>query len=207
MAKKKPKPEPKKPIVKKKKALTENDLVSLGVPNNLSLPVMYEDKADAEEAYPPEITKGYTEKELDSSLAGSEFWRLLNIAHARWSMQRLLVEDDGRRRPAFIDARYEMDSTPIGGLAPPTWMDPELFIRTALADTEIQTLMKLTAEATNLRQKAAIEARLQVLFETKYIDYMKKQFAGVKSLMARWLIARAAWMKDEPKKKVKKTEK
>jgi hypothetical protein len=206
MAKKKHKPEPaKKPVVKKKKELTESDLIALEAPNLMGLPTLYEDSDSTEEIYPPDLTTSYTDKQLNSDVPGSEFWKLLRLAMARWSMQRLLVEDKaGKRRPAFIDSRYEIESTPIGGLAPPTWMDPEIFIRAALADKEIQNLMKLTADATNLRQKASIEARLQVLFDTKYKEYIQKQFADIKGLMARWLIARAVWMKDDTKKTKKK---
>ena len=200
-------PKPKK--AKKPRPTTENDILNLGAPNLNSLPVLYEDREleDDEAIFPPDLTTQYTEAELDSSVPGSEFWKLLRLASARWSAQRLCIEVGGRRNPAFIDERYECDSQPVGGLSPPTWMDEEVFLRTAMADPTIQALQKQTADALNTKGKKAIEEQLQKLFETKYIEYIKQQFPKVRGLLAKWLMARAVWMKEEPKKKTRKAAK
>lgn len=210
MARKKKKvvEEKQKKAKKKPRPTTENDILNLGVPNLNTSPTLYEDKPDADEFYPPDPTTQYTEEELDSSNPGSEFWKLLSLSMSRWATQRLSIDVDGRRNPAFIDARYECDGCPVGGLSPPTWMDGELFLRTALADDTIQQLMAQTASAVNTKAKTAIEERLQVLLETKYIEYLKAQFQLVKPLLAKWIMARAIWEKDdEPKKKTKKAAK
>jgi hypothetical protein len=199
--------EKQKKAKKKPRPTTENDILSLGVPNLNTLPTLYEDKPDADEFYPPDPTTQYSEADLDSSVPGSEFWKLLSLSLSRWSTQRLTIEVDGRRNPAFIDARYEVDGSPIGGLAPPTWMDGELFLRTVLADKEIQQLMEQVAATTSTKPKAAIEERLEVLLETKYIEYLKAQFKLVKPLLAKWIMARAIWEKDDTKKKTKKAAK
>lgn len=198
---KKPPPKPEQKVKKKEKKPHADHLLSLGMPNLMALPVLYEDKKDPDEIYPPDLTKAFTAEELNSSTPGSAFWKLLNLAMSRWNTQHLCIMVNDKRNPAFVDERYEMDSIPVGGLAPPTWMDAEIFLRTAVEDKEIQTLMDATAAANNTKQKTALEARLQVLFDTKYREYLAKQFPKVKGLLAKWLMARAVWMKEEPKKK------
>jgi hypothetical protein len=67
--------------------------------------------------------------------------------------------------------------------------------------------MEQVAATTSTKPKAAIEERLEVLLETKYIEYLKAQFKLVKPLLAKWIMARAIWEKDDTKKKTKKAAK
>ena len=73
--------------------------------------------------------------------------------------------------------------------APPTWMDPELFVRAVLNDELVSALM---AKGNTKITRKALRKRLSELFESLYLPYLKEQFHDSSGLLARWMLAHAA---------------
>lgn len=75
----------------------------------------------------------------------------------------------------------------LGTQPPPTWMDPEVFVRQILADEDFR---RLVIDAITQPQKLpALERALQTQLETRYFEYLRKRFETVKKTLARWLVA------------------
>ncbi len=93
-------------------------------------------------------------------------------------------------RQVFIDlcdsCQQRLGSQFLDSQPAPTWMDPEVFVRYALADEELQSLLR-TAEPGKHEQQIAV--RLQALLEIRYFGYLRKRFDLVKELLSQWLVA------------------
>lgn len=110
-------------------------------------------------------------------------------------------------RPYKLTHWAERDSD-----APPTWMDPELFIRQLFAKSNVEKLAAKIAAGKDLSKLKQLEAILSKALDTFYIPYIQQQFKLAVPLLSRWLVARAATQlsdasrKKRKKRKTKKTD-
>jgi len=87
---------------------------------------------------------------------------------------------------------------------PPTWMDPELFVRQLRAKPEIAELADKIAQGGDMSKVKKLEPLLVDAFEALYLPYLVQQFKLVLPLLARWLVANAAIQQTGSKTKRKK---
>jgi hypothetical protein len=159
------------------------DVMSLECPNHISAVSLVEDVSDVEErgCFP---------------LAGL----MVPTAHGVGTPGGL----------AFVDPIYgcrtsgdrEIYAPPY---APPTWMDPEVFVRLI---KDLPEIKKIAAEAIKRKSKAPIKKMipvLQDLFEEYYLGYLLDRFDEVKPLLADWIVAYHADQAEQEKLTKKKT--
>ncbi len=117
-------------------------------------------------------------------------------------LQLTMFTADGDLVGAFLAERYGTEYLEVwNAKVPPSWMDPELFIRLCLKDAECVRLRdRLIAKPSEQRMKA-LQNRLQTVFEEKYLAYALKQFAKVTPLLARWLTASEIYRATDPELK------
>jgi hypothetical protein len=193
-------PKVQKPV--KKTTESAPDLASLPVPNLNMLPVMSEDgTADGlitSEIYPPDPNEFFTPEELRPEDPGSTFWAWLHEAHYRFALTRLRVGTDRETAlMAFYDPGYGCKYPPIGGLSPPTWMDPEVFVRQALESKELCELLDKAIAQNSYKLLPAIAAKLTEILKTEYFAYLEKRFNSVAQTLGCWFIARTVWQQEE----------
>lgn len=83
--------------------------------------------------------------------------------------------------------------------APPTWIDPELFVRLVLLDPYIEQLSKgLSQDTEKATQKKLRELILKTLRE-QYIPYLESCMEEASSLLAEWLQAHCETVCDDQK--------
>mgnify|MGYP000851861613 CR=1 FL=1 len=91
--------------------------------------------------------------------------------------------------PAFVDPKYGLQHwSEREAEVPPTWMDPEIFIRMVLTDPEAQRLADAQIARKDAVSSKALAARLEEIFRDSYVKYAHERFSAVKSLIARWFI-------------------
>jgi len=109
---------------------------------------------------------------------------------------------------AFVDSAHGMTrwvDRVVNNEPPPTWMDPEVFLRQLYADldgTVNAALNRAVAKdprkpkdvKTELSKKdmAALEAVIDQHFEEQYLVYLFQRFEEVRPLIARWMVAARA---------------
>lgn len=97
----------------------------------------------------------------------------------------------GSGQPAgvlFVDDRYGLLKwVDRSTQAPPTWMDPEVFIRQVLAKPRAAAIVRRYKERGTSGQRLKLQALLQQVFEEEYLVYLFQQFETAKPLLAEWL--------------------
>lgn len=95
--------------------------------------------------------------------------------------------------PAFVDRSYGLRSwAERDDRAPPTWMDPELFIRQALRDPDIQEHCRNIIARQDPQGYQQLLPQLDRLLDEYYLVYLYMRFAEVREILARWLVAHVA---------------
>lgn len=145
--------------------------------------------------YPPEPAAAFSPVELNSDNPKSLYWQVKSLVDKRFP--QMLLKAEKAKTLAFMDESYDMAGTPIGGLSPPTWMDPCIFTSLVLADTEAAALIETAITKNSESVAKKLEARMEVLLTELYVEYVKLQFKNVKTVLARWIIASRIW--DDPK--------
>lgn len=190
------------PKKRKEKKQDNTDLLSLGPLNLNQHPTLAEDYGgDAiigADIYPPDPQTVFDAAELLPDEPGAPYWQLSDVVKNRFPLLslRIPVGDGEQKTMAFVDESYGCGSSTIGGIAPPTWMDPEIFVRLALQDEAIAALVNQAVAANSLRGLGAIKKELQRVFDSDYLAYSLMQFEKVSDLLARWMVARKVWTDD-----------
>ena len=92
--------------------------------------------------------------------------------------------------PIFVDDIYGLVRwVDRDAESPPTWMDPELFVRAILDDETVASLM---TRGNTKETRRAMRKRLLELFDTLYIPYVVEQFQEASGMLSRWMLAHAA---------------
>ena len=151
---------------------------------------------------------------LVSKTPGSE----KDLITQKFPMLRLaLSEKEGANVTtlAFFDECYDMThfpgeyTCPITGSVyhPPTWMDPEIFVRMLLDDPGVLNSARILSKGENTPKKRyGLRTCIELVFTDKYLPYMfEKLTEGVDDVLAEFLVA---YVHDKakyaPKKKRKK---
>lgn len=96
-------------------------------------------------------------------------------------------------RPAFVDPQLRLKHWAERDYrAPPTWMDPEWFVRQVLADPVVQAKCQAIVRRDDPTGYRELEPELDRLLDEQYLVYLYTQFAEVRSLLAQWLVAHTA---------------
>lgn len=194
---------------KKKKAEQAVDIARLGSPNLNYLPVLAGDFPDSEiveaDIFPPDPLDDITPKELFDS--HSKFWELLDKARNRFPLLALRLSATADTHEtltmAFIDKGYGCKHPPVAGLSPPTWMDPEIFVRMLLADADVIAAAEAVIKDKSFAKLSKLIEEVEKVFATTYADYISNQFAAVAPLLAKWTVARLLWVAEDNKKSAK----
>lgn len=173
---------------------------TLPIPNhNVSTDLSTDSKTELFNAvFPPDVCSAFDPKlnpfkDNDAGLYDKAFWTAYCDVKRRFPLLSLRVMDSNNQPTmAFSDPSYQAASVPRAGIAPPTWFDPEVFVRMALEDAELQRLLKSSAESQSLKALPQINARLQHVLDNKYLPYLMAMFDRVSDVIGRWLIAREA---------------
>ena len=117
-----------------------------------------------------------------------------------YPLLRLMKSEDGGGTSdgiAFVDDVYgcthwlDRDTH-----APPTWMDPEVFIRMVVKDKQIAKICRGYLKRKDDGTRSALKARINEIFEEQYLVYMIEQFDEVDDLVSRWVVAHFAARSD-----------
>lgn len=152
-------------------------------------------KPKKDSVFPPDPATEFTPTELKCDTATDLYWQIKDIVSARFPQMLLRRVDKGHtvKTMAFIDESYECNSPPIGGISPPTWMDPCVFTQFVLEDAEVKAAIDAAIKKNSEHAVKQVEERLIKLLQEYYVPYLTAQFATVKTTMARWLIASTIW--------------
>lgn len=204
-------------MAKKRKAITnipkkvkkqhkpENiDLLDFPEPNlNKSHTVVLADERAADvimrsDIFPPDPCDLFDKEDIDAARPESVFWQLMEMAALRFPLLSLRIcwgpnGESGEETMAFIDPKYGCTNPPIGGIAPPTWMDPEVFVRMMMADEAVKTLADEAVRNNSFKRLADLEQAIEQVFLVEYINYIGANFERVRRLLARWAIAKRLW--------------
>ncbi len=94
---------------------------------------------------------------------------------------------------AFVDDVYGMTHWLERDLeAPPSWMDPEIFIRMVVTDERVQEVCQGYIDAKDADDKRELRKLVDEIFEEVYLVYMLEQFEKVRRLVADWAVAHFA---------------
>jgi hypothetical protein len=75
--------------------------------------------------------------------------------------------------------------------APPTWMDPEMFVRFAKADPRVRKIAMRYKKKGDAGNMHSMQELVSEIFEEVYVGYLLEQFDEVRHLLAEWLVANA----------------
>lgn len=89
----------------------------------------------------------------------------------------------------FADDKYGLKKWADRLDCPPTWMDPEIFIRWALKDQQVVRIVKTYIKQRTSKNDRLLCKQLIALFDTLYIPYVQTQFAAAVPVLAAWLRA------------------
>lgn len=99
---------------------------------------------------------------------------------------------------AFVDDVYGMTRWVDRDIsAPPTWMDPEIFVRMVVTDERV---IEFCQEYVRLRRRGSTKPLRELVADTfseVYLVYMFEQFESVTDLIVEWIIAHFAQLKAE----------
>ena len=108
----------------------------------------------------------------------------------------MLPESEGcgiPERPVFIAKLYRISHwAERAAAAPPTWMDPELFVRQLRARTDLFQQADRIAEQRKVSRIKSLAAPLKQAFRGLYVPYIEQQFDAAAPLLAQWLVAHCA---------------
>ena len=100
---------------------------------------------------------------------------------------------------AFFDDVYKMVNYPdcsdresATGLQymPPTWMDPEVFVRMALEQPAVVAAARKASKGENkAANRSAVRDQLEEVFGIHYLKYMFEQFTEVQDLIAQYVVS------------------
>lgn len=122
-------------------------------------------------------------------------------AHLAWPLVMVLrqeIDDNGRsqHRPVFVDNETLGPDYPFElGNYPPTFMDPHVFVRMAVANERVRAVLDACVAKNSLtpaRDKLP-ELLEEVLDE--YLAYLIERFAEVKETFTEWLPRHWYWEK------------
>jgi len=83
---------------------------------------------------------------------------------------------------------------------PPSWMDPEIFVRMVLADPRAREIYAAYAKTRAAVKKRQLVQLVQEVFEREYLVYVLSQFESAAELLADWVVGHYATQdKDFPK--------
>lgn len=118
---------------------------------------------------------------------------------AQYPLVNLLVpESPGAGTPerlVFVAKPYRISHwSQRDSSAPPTWMDPEVFIRQVKARTDVFEQAAKIAEKKRPEHSKKLVAPLKQAFHELYIPYIEQQFCEIAvPLLAEWLVAHCAF--------------
>jgi len=118
-----------------------------------------------------------------------------------YPLMRLMMSEDGGGAStglAFVDDVYGCTSwLDRDTHAPPTWMDPEVFIRMVVADSEVEKICRGYLKKRDDGTRAALRRRIGEIYEEQYLVYMIEKFDTVEDLLAQWTVAHFAGRKED----------
>lgn len=101
----------------------------------------------------------------------------------------------------FVDDVYgcvhwtDREAADIGDV-PPTWMDPEIFVRMCLQDQTINDVIAGYIKQGNAGKRSLLEGRVNQLLDEAYLPYLRQQFAQAAGVLCEWLVAHTAYETD-----------
>ncbi len=119
----------------------------------------------------------------------------------RFPLLRLMLAEQDCGQPtciAFVDPVYRLaDWRDRTRNDPPTWMDPEIFIRMVTAFPEARKIFEKIKADPSPRNFKEMSKLMHKVFTTYYLPYAEQQFERVSGLLARWLVAHYATQEKE----------
>lgn len=112
----------------------------------------------------------------------------------RYPMLHLAIPDSADcglpSRPAFVaDLHDRVKAVECGWEIPPTWMDPEVFIRMCKASEEVRALALSIATKNDRATIKKLIPALAKVFEDQYLVFMLEEFDRIVPVIAEWLAA------------------
>lgn len=104
----------------------------------------------------------------------------------------LMSADKGGGSPTgvlFVDAAYGLRHWAERENCPPTWMDPEVFIRQVLQDAACGSIVADYRAKKSSGDRRKLQAELQRVFQEKYLPYLAAQFSQAVPILAHWVAA------------------
>lgn len=109
-----------------------------------------------------------------------------------YPMLRLAKGDDGGGSSEgliFVDDIYGLKQwADRDAEAPPTWMDPEIFIRMVVKDEDVEQICRDYVKKKDDGRRTALLRRINEIYEEKYLVYMLEKFGEIDDIVAQWVV-------------------
>lgn len=105
------------------------------------------------------------------------------------------TEDESTTGCPWVDEKYGLEYIRYweNAKVPPTWMDPERFVRMCQADPAIKAILaRCIKRNTQLPGRRELPAELDRIMEEVYLPHVLRLFERHKWLLAQWLLANHA---------------
>lgn len=143
-----------------------------------------------------------------SPSSGEEVKRLRLAPSSQWPIMQLLGTRDDELFGIFVAEEHGNEHWHHWTAHPPSWMDPELFVRMAKESPEVQAVLEQAIEKNDRNAWKKLLPLLDQVFEEQYLPYVFEQFLGnARDLLAQWLLRNAAFeatAPDSPRKQKRK---
>ena len=127
--------------------------------------------------------------------------RVAKIAdsYSPWPLLTLKKIGGDREDYLFVMPSYNEHSWPSDVEHPPSWMDPELLIRMARKDPDVERLIEESQKKQSKSPAKPLAEKLTEIFVNTYLPFVEQQFEkGCAAALADWLIANRAYEMADP---------
>lgn len=126
----------------------------------------------------------------------------------RYPLLRLMIPDSPGcglpKGPAFVAELHNLVKAVERDYdVPPTWMDPEVFIRMCKANPQVMEAARRLAASKHPNKLQPLVEAMTLVFEENYLMYVSQQFDVVAPVVAEWLRAHVAYKSNGVDKKKK----
>lgn len=124
----------------------------------------------------------------------------------RFPLMKLMWSEGNCGQPdslLFVDSSYGISHWADRDQdCPPSWMDPEIFVREVLSDPRTREIFEEYKKRKTAGRRQKLVDLLSELFEERYLVYVLAQFERAAPVLAEWIVAHLA-TQDATKTKVR----
>lgn len=113
----------------------------------------------------------------------------------RYPLMRIVHKTGDQLTGVFVDDMHDSENWHEWEPYPPSWMDPQVFVKMALESEEVKKAVA-TVCANDLKKLPAVTKILHTVFIEQYIKYIADKFDKAAPYISEWLVANAVDKQD-----------